>query len=140
MKHIIISLVIAFLCAALKWVSERFWHNAQRFIIPVLIGSAIFLDFHYKLCAVTPLLAIGVIVLGYKVYGSSDFWDRWLWLMDAEVLLWLGCFVLGHLSWMVYVPAVIISGVWGAISRKWNNNWVAPLSGLIWGVVYSFLH
>lgn len=140
MKHIIISVAIVFLCAALKWVSERWWHNAQRYILPCVIGAAIFLDFHYRLCAITPLISIGVIVLGYKFYGSSDFWDRFLWLMDCEVFLWLGCCVLNHLDWRFYLPAIAISGLWGALTRKGNNNWVAPISGAILGVIYFLLH
>lgn len=140
MKHILFAVALTVLCALLKWVAERWWHNAQRYIIPVLVGAVIFLDLHYKLCAVTPLLSIGVIVLGYKFYGKSDFWDRFFWLMDAEVFLWLGCLVLNHLAWQVYVPAVIICGIWGAFTRAQNNNWVAPLSGLLWGVVYFFVH
>lgn len=140
LKHILFSVGIALLCGLLKWIAETRWHNAQRFIIPVLVGAAIFLDFHYRLCAFTPLLAIGVIVLGYKVYGSSDFWDRFLWLMDAEVFLWLGCVVLKHLDWRIYLVAIGICGVWGGISRKWNNNWVAPISGILWGITYSFLY
>lgn len=140
MKHILFSIVITVLCALLKWVSERWWHNAQRFIIPILVGAAIYLDYHYKLVSFTPLLAIGAIVLGYKFYGKSDFWDRFLWLMDSEALLWLGCLSLGHLSYKVYVPAVIICGIWGGLTRGQNNNWVAPLSGMLWGIVYFFVH
>jgi hypothetical protein len=133
-------MAVVLLCAALKWVSERWWHNGQRYVLPLMVGGAIFLDFHYVLCAFTPLLAIGVIVLGYKFYGKSDFWARWLWLMDAEIFLWIGCVVLNHLAWWLYLPMVGLCGVWGAISRGWNNNWVAPISGLLWGIIYFLVH
>ena len=140
MKHIIIAIAVTALCALLKWIAERWWHNAQRFILPVLIGGALYLDLHHPLVSVTPLLSIAVIVLGYSVYGSSDFWDRFFWLMDGEALIWIGCLVLNHLSWEAYIPAVIVCGLWGAFTRKGNNNWVAPLSGLLWGIVYFFVH
>lgn len=140
MKHILFAIGITLICALLKWVGERFNHNAQRYVMPVIVGLAIYIDLHYKLCAVTPLLAIAVIVLGYKFYGKSDFWDRFLWLMDCEVFLWLGCAVLAHLDWRVYLVAIAVSGVWGAITRACNNNWVAPLSGAILGIVYYFVH
>ena len=134
-----IKIAVELIGAVCKLVGELWWHNAQRFILPVLIGLAIYLDFHYKLCALTPLLSIGVIVLGYTKYGMTDFWDRFFWLMDGEALIWLGCLVLNHLAWFVYVPAVVICGLWGGLTRKGNNNWVAPISGLLWGITYFFI-
>jgi hypothetical protein len=52
----------------------------------------------------------------------------------------LGSALTGHLSWFLYVPWVILSAVWGGVTRSWLNLIIAPISGLIIGAMILIIH
>ncbi len=138
MNVILMKILFVLICGLLKWVGERFNHNAQRFVLPVLGCLMLFLmwKFNHPIIMFTPLLGIVAIVLGYKFYGKSDFWDRFCWLMTAEIMLWVGCLISNHIHpWWVYLILCSICGIEAALLRNKNNNWVSPITGGLLGCI-----
>ena len=125
---------------ACKLVGELWWHNAQRFIMPVilLIGVSIITHVWWAGFLVLPMIAF--IVEPYTLYGESDGFDRAVWLMLIVLAEGLGLAILHHLSWFFYIPWVILTAVWGGVTRKWWNVIIAPLSGLIIGLLILKVH
>ena len=116
--------------ALLKWIGEKWWHNAQRYILPVIYSLAVSFVSHTWWLGLTTLPMIGALVLGYKDYGKNDAVARALWLFVICVLAGFGPCVTGHLWWFVYVPYCIMAGFIGTLVRNINNNIGAPINGL----------
>ena len=128
-----IKLIVLASCATCKLVGELWWHNAQRFIMPVVLGAGVSLVSHCWWLGLTVLPCIAPLCLGYKTYGKSDGFDRAVWLMLVAAAAGLGSAVSGHLSWFLYLPWCVIAAVWGGVTRMWLNLIIAPISGLIIG-------
>ena len=120
-----IKLAVLASCVVLKLIGELWWHNAQRYILPVIFSAA-------------PM--IGALVLGYKDYGKNDAVARALWLFVICVVASLGPTILGYISWFFFVPYIIASGFVGTTTRNINNLIGAPLNGLTIGLPILFVH
>ena len=143
--HILINLIVNVLCGLLKWVSERFWHNAQRFIMPLLIVFLISFNSHIWWLGLPSLIMIAGLLQGYgeksllyKLLGDAGAQGMWMFLV---------CFLAGifpastnHLSLFFFIPWVIVAGIIGATCRAGNNNILAPLRGIIIGLIVWFIH
>lgn len=140
---IVYEVLFVLICGLLKWVGERLAHDAQRYVLPLVCCGMLYLKWGWAhpIIMFTPLLAIGVLVLGYKIYGRYDFWDRFFWLLNVEIFLWLGCLCSKHIHplW-VYLILLAVSALWGGFLRKPNNNWVAPITGAILGAIIFFIY
>ena len=136
----LVQAIVLISCMACKLVGELWWHNAQRFIMPVilLIGVSIITHVWWAGFLVLPMIAF--IVEPYTLYGESDGFDRAVWLMLIVLAEGLGLAILHHLSWFFYIPWVILTAVWGGVTRKWWNVIIAPLSGLIIGLLILKVH
>lgn len=138
------QLLIVAICAGCKLIGELWWHNAQRFIMPVVLGIAIAIVSHTWWLGLTVLPSIGIICLGYKDFGLGDAGDRGMWLFLIAVLIGLGPLLAYHtvdhvhihfLKWYFYVPYCLVAGIWGATTRNLNNLIIAPISGAWLGVI-----
>lgn len=136
----VIKLAVDLACAGLKNIGELFWHDAQRYILPIIYSLAVSVQSHCLWLGLTTLPMILPIDMGYKVYGSSDGFDRGMWLFMACVAAGLGPSLTGHLSWFAYVSICIFSGVWGATTRRFWNVLISPISGWIIGSFIWFIH
>lgn len=140
MNPLIVKLIVLASCAGCKLIGELWWHNAQRFIMPIILGLGVSIVSHCWWLGLTVLPCIAPICLGYSAYGKSDGFDRAVWLMLIIIAEGLGSALTGHLSWFLYVPWVILSAVWGGVTRSWLNLIIAPISGLIIGAMILIIH
>ena len=140
MHLLAIKLLVISLCAVLKLIGEVWYHNAQRFIMPVilLIGVSIITHIWWAGFLVLPMIA--PLCMGYSTYGKSDGFDRAVWLMLIVLAEGLGLAILHYLSWFIYAPWVILAAVWGGVTRMWWNVIIAPISGLIIGALILLIH
>lgn len=132
---IFIKLSIIAICAVCKWIGEVSWHNAQRFILPVILGIGISLVTHTWWLGLTTLPSIGAICLGYRTFNLGDAGDRGMWLFLIAVILGAGPLLTGHIYWFLYVPWCVICGVWGSTTRNLWNAIIAPISGALLGSI-----
>lgn len=140
MPILMIKIIAISICAILKLVGELWWHNAQRWIMPAILGIAVSL--------ITGVWWLGIAVypccipldLGYKDYGPSDGFDRGAWLAVICAVAALGCVILGHLVWYLYIPYFVSGGIWGGVTRNWWNVIIAPLSGALIGSLVFLIH
>lgn len=140
MTILTIKIAVEILCAVCKLIGELWWHNAQRFIMPVILGIGISIQTHLWWLGLTVLMAIGPICLGYKDFGPSDGFDRGMWLFLIIMSAGLGCLLTGHLAWYLYAPWCIVGGIWGATTRRLLNIVIAPITGLLIGALIWFVH
>ena len=130
----LVQLIVLSSCAICKLIGELWWHNAQRFIMPVIIAVGVSLVSHVWWLGLTCLPMIAPLCLGYDDYGKwSDGFNRAMWLGMILVTAGLGCAIAGYILWFSYIPWCILGFVWGGISRAWNNKIVAPITGLLIG-------
>lgn len=135
-----LKLLIIAACAGLKLVGELWWHNAQRYILPVLLGLSISYFSHVWWLGFTTLPMIGILVLGYGdksplKHGLGDASARGMWLFLVTVMAGLGPFLTHHLAWYFYIPYCLIAGILGATLRNiWN-----VIGSLICGAWIGFI-
>lgn len=136
----IVNLIVLISGAICKTIGELWWHNAQRFILPVIYSGAVSYNSHTWWLGLTTLPMIAPLVMGYKAYGPSDGFDRGMWLFLITVVSGLGPVLTHHLSWLIYIPICILSGIWGATTRQLWNVLIAPVSGVIILAHILFIH
>lgn len=135
MNPLLIKLLVVSACAVCKLIGELWWHNAQRFIMPVIIMIGIDIILHSFYLGILCLPMIAPLCMGYSTYGKSDGFNRAVWLMLICLIAGLGLTILHHISWFIYIPWVILSAIWGGVTRMWWNVIIAPISGLIIGSI-----
>lgn len=135
-----IKIGVFILSAVLKLIGELWWHNAQRFILPIALGIAVSITSQCWWLGFVILPMIGPLVLGYKDYGPSNGFDRGAWLFAICLVAGLGVTLLQHLPWFFFLPYCLVGGIWGATTRNLWNVIVAPISGFIIGSVIFFIH
>ena len=131
LTNLVIKLATEAIGAVCKLVGELWWHNAQRFIMPVFYSGAVSWDSHCWWLGLTTLPMIAPLCLGYKTFGPSDGFDRGMWLFLIAVSTGLGPTLTHHESWFAFVPICIVAGIWGATTRALLNIVIAPISGII---------
>lgn len=135
-----LKLIVISICAVCKLIGELSWHNAQRYVMPLIFSIAVSTVSHVWWLGFTTLPMIAGLVEGYKVYGESDGFDRAMWLMVIAILMGIGPCIAGHLSWYVYAPYCVLCAIWGGVTRKWLNLVIAPISGALLGSIILFIH
>lgn len=135
-----IKLGVVALCIILKIIGELWWHNAQRFILPIIYSIAVSYISHCWWLGFTTLPMIVMISFGYKRYGRTDSVARAWWLFMICIVSGLGPLICGHLSWFFYVPYFVLAGFIGTLTRNINNLIEAPLCGLWIGLPILFIH
>lgn len=135
-----IKLAVLASCVVLKLIGELWWHNAQRFILPVIYSAAMSYLSGCWWLGFTTLPMIGALVLGYKDYGSKDSVARALWLFVICVIAGLVPAILGYIPWVFYAPYVVAAGFIGTGVRNITNLVGAPINGLWIGLPILFVH
>lgn len=135
-----IRIGISVLSCVLKLIGELWWHNAQRYILPLLYSIGVSYLAHCWWLGLTTLPMIAPLDLGYKRYGQNDRVARALWLFVITVTAGLVPTILGYESWWAYVPICVVSGFIGTGVRNINNIIGAPLNGLTISFHIWFIH
>lgn len=138
-----IAVVLA--CAGLKFIGEIFWHNAQRFIMPIVLGIGISIASLVWWLGFTTLPIIADITQGYgpkswmyKLLGDAG--ARGMWLFLAALIAGIGPFLTHHLDWYLYAPYAIGAGILGATTRGLWNMIIAPITGAWIGCIVFIVH
>lgn len=134
-----IQCLVILICAILKLIGELWQHNAQRFIMPIVLGVGISLVTHVWWLGFMTLIAIGPITLGYKVFNLGDAGNRGMWLFLIALVIGVGPCSTHHLAWYFYMPYTIVAGIWGATTRNLWNVVIAPISGALLASVILFI-
>lgn len=140
-----IHLIVVAICAGCKLIGELWWHNAQRFIMPLILAADIYYSTHIWWLGLSTLLVIADITQGYGPKSwmykyLSDAGARGMWLFLAALLVGIGPAISGHLSLLIYVPYCILAGVLGATTRNLWNIVIAPIVGSWLGLIVFFVH
>ncbi len=143
--HILISLIIVALCSFCKFIGEIYWHNSQRFIMPLLIVFGISYNSGVWWLGIPSLLMIADIIEGYgqkswlkKYLGDAG--AQGMWMFMACVLAGLFSVCLGYVSLWLYIPWCILAGVLGATTRALNNKFWSWIKGAWIGLIVLFIH
>lgn len=140
-----IKFIIIAACALLKFIGELFWHDAQRFILPIILGIGISFITHTWWLGFTTLFMIGALVEGYgsnsPLYHSlGDASARGMWMFLVCLLAGLGCFIFHHIGWYFYLPYIILAGIIGSTLRNFNNAIISWISGAWIGIIIFLIH
>lgn len=129
MNIILIKIIVTVLGALLKFEAETVWHNAQRFILPIIYSVAVsYLSNNWWL-GLTTLPMMVPFSFGYKRYGSKDSVARALWLFVICVVTGLGPTIFGYMPIWVYGIYIVVAGFVGTLTRNIDNRIEAPVCG-----------
>lgn len=156
-----IYLVMA-ICAGLNAWGGYSWHNARRFIMPVVIAVAVsiilntwwegtlsipFLSITLKtkfigfpcLLAISPLCAgYGEKSLIWKYF--NDAWGRFAWMITVSIAFCLGLIFLNHLNVFIALGYIIGNGIIGMTLRKYNQILTDALFGVTLSSFIFFIY
>lgn len=130
------KIIVILACGALNSWGGFSWHDARRFIMPVVLAvTASFLT-HIWWSGFLVLPVIGTLCLGYF---SDKNWGRGLWLFLQAVMIGLGLTITGHIYWFIYVPYVIGAGILGGIYKNWWQPLGDFITGCYLGLIVLFI-
>lgn len=110
---IFLKLVVDICCGALNALGGYHWLFCRRYIMPVLLAVSSYLITH-SWFALTILLCIAILVLGYKNFGKGNF-SRGCWSFVVASTAGIGCVLSGHFPWYFYLPWIVGAGVLGGL-------------------------
>lgn len=135
-----IKFIVLVICGVLKLIGELWWHNAQRWIMPAVLGMGVSLVSHIWWLGLLVYPCCIALDLGYKDYGPSNGFNRGCWLFVIMAVAGFACTWFHHLSIFFYIPWCIVGGIWGATTRNIWNIIIAPLTGFLIGSMVFFVH
>lgn len=110
---IILKLIVMAVCAGLFFIGGWKWHNARRFIMPVVLVVSTALFIHHAI-ALTMLVSMGFLTIGYgdnaplrHCFGNG--WGRGIWGLLVALSLSVGLFVSGHIVWYFLIPYLAVN-------------------------------
>ena len=112
---IFIKIIVDLICGALNAWGGFSWHNARRYLMPVVLGITVSVLTHIWWLGLLILPVIGTLCLGYFHFGN---FGRGLWLFLQSFVIGAGLLLTGHLVWYFYIPYCIISGILGGLLVK----------------------
>lgn len=123
------------ICAGLNIIGGYSWHNARRFIMPVILTVAVSLIVHSWWTGLPCLLGIAPLCIGYGEKSLlwkyfNDAWGRFVWMILVGIALGLGLVISHHLSIWVAVIYVIGNGILGITLRKLNQFFSDAIFGI----------
>lgn len=133
------------LMATLNWIGGSFWHNARRYIMPVIYAAMVSVATMVWWVGITTLPTIGLLTIGYgeksplrHVFG--DAWARFVWMALACLGFSLGPILTGHLLWWLVFPYAIGAGTLGITLRNIPEVVGDLLFGAWFGSILIFIH
>lgn len=142
--NIFIEIFIVIGCGALNSWGGYSWHNARRFLMPILLaGEASFIAWQKNQknwwVGLMVLPVIGTLCLGYP---SGKNWGRALWLFLQAVLIGLGLTITHHLlgTWFTFSMYAVLAGVLGGLYKNWWQPLGDFVAGCYLGSIMFFVH
>lgn len=139
-----LKIFIMFICAGLFFWGGFSWHNARRFIMPLVLAIAGWF-ISKDAWSLTMLSTSGFFCLGYgdkspfrHIFGNG--WGRGVWGLLASIGLSLGLFLTGHIYvyWMVLY--LVSNFCLENFLKNLNQKIGDPLIGLGFSCVLLLIH
>lgn len=135
------KIIVDILCGVLNAIGGYCWHNARRYIMPVLLGGEVGLiawqnkkkDWWAGLLVIP---VIGTLCLGYF---SGANWGRGLWLFLQAFVIGIGLTITGHLLFYIFIPYAIGAGILGGIYKNWQQILGDFIAGTYLGLIVFFV-
>lgn len=140
---IISQILVVIGCGALNSWGGYSWHNARRYLMPILLGGESGLLAWEKKkqdwwVGLLILPVIGTLCLGYKNFGDGNF-SRACWLFVQALVIGLGLTITGHLFWGVYLGYIVGAGILGGLYKDWWQPLGDFLAGCYLGLIILFM-
>lgn len=137
------QIIVVIGCGVLNAIGGYSWHNARRFLMPILIGGEVELLIWEKQkkdwwAGLLVLPVIGTLCLAYKNFGSGNL-SRALWLFAQAVVIGLGLLCTGHLIWYFYLGYVLLAGILGGVYKNWWQPLGDFIAGCLLGSIVFFV-
>ena len=110
-----LELFIMLSCGALNAWGGYSWHNARRFIMPIVLGYGISIVTNAWWLGLLILPVMGTLCLGYF---SDKNWGRALWIFLQAFVIGIGLLMTEHLIWYYFLAYVVIAGVVGGLYKN----------------------
>lgn len=134
-----IKIIAILICGGLNLIGGYCWHDARRFLMPILLAGAC-IYFAHTFWAITMLLAIPALTIGYgdksplrHIFG--DAWARFVWMALVALGLALGLTVTHHIIIALAAAYILIAGALGITLRNWNEILGDFIFGCWFGVI-----
>jgi len=134
---LLIKLLIDLSCGALNAWGGYSWHNARRYLMPLLLAISASVITHVWWVGFMLLPAMGTLCIGYSKDGN---FGRALWIGLQCFVLGLGLFFTHHLAWYFYAPYVIFGCVLGGMYRNWQQVLGDIVTGCWFGAIVLLTH
>lgn len=141
----ILKLIVMAICSILFWWGGYNFHNARRFILPIVLTSfCIFLtNWDWRLLFM--LSVIGAFCLGYgeksplrHVFG--DGWGRGIWGILVAICLSLPLFLTHHLLIYFFLPYLALNFTLENALKKLPQWLGDPIIGLGFSLILLLIH
>ena len=133
----IINLITCLICGCLFSWGGYNWHNARRFMFPLVIAIVCAFNIHSYL-GLLPLSSIPFLCLGYgekspirHIFG--DVWGRAIWAGLVSISISVGLLVIGHLAWYLFIPYIVLCSLLESSLRNINQ----VLSDFVFGLAFA---
>lgn len=136
----ILKISILVIGIILKLIGEKWWHDAQRFILPTVYAIGVSIQSQCLWLGLTVLPMIAPIDLGYNDYGKNPNENRAVWLFVICVFGTIYPTIHGNISWFFTVPYLMASGWVGMLASKIDNTFGAPINGACIVLPIFFVH
>ena len=131
-----ILIILDLICSALFWWGGKKWHNARRFIMPLILAVYAALKCHcWWLIPALFLPMVGVLCLGYgdksplrRIFG--DGWGRGVWGLLVALAASTGLFIGGFLPLYLYIPYLALNFTLENALKKLPQAIGDPIIGL----------
>jgi len=112
MLILLFKIILDVICGVLNAIGGYCWHNARRYLMPVVIAIGVSLSTGVLWAGLMVIPVMGTLCLGY--FGKG-FLGRGAWLLLQALVIGLGLFLTHHIGWYFYIPYVIGAGVLGGL-------------------------
>lgn len=140
-----VKILITLICSALFWWGGFNYHNARRFIMPLILTASCFILTHFCLLALTQSVSIGALCLGYgdksplrHVFG--DGWGRGIWGLIVGACLSLALFLSGSLAWYFFAFYLALNFTLENALKKLPQSIGDPVIGAGFASIVFLIH
>ena len=139
-----IQLITIILCAVLFFIGGWVWHNARRFLMPLVLCAATVYKIHDP-WAMTMLSSMVILSLGYGDKSPlrhcfGDGWGRGVWGLLVALSLSLGLFLTHHLELGWFLAYLTAGFVLENALKKIPQCIGDPIIGAVFGTIILVIH
>ena len=129
----LLKILVILSCAGLYFWGGFSWHNARRYIMPLLLSLSCLL-FSHSLWALTMLVSSPLLTIGYgeksifrHIFG--DAWARFVYLSIVATVLSIWMIFILHTNILLILTYIGLCGTLGITLRKFNQWLGDPIFG-----------